>query len=106
MVRLGVLNVYWFGLVKAPRLIQVAFYREAADVGRVKDLLAFLDVDVLALIEVIDVALLRTILQELPGHWRLDALDGEAVSSKPPQPLDDEQRIVFAWNDDVVELRA
>ena len=101
MIRFGILNIFWFGLLPPNDTLDVGFYHSPADDERVRDLIAFADLQVLALVEIVDVKRLETILATLPGKWRARDPNNEVVASKTPGAVADAlQRVVFAWNDD------
>jgi hypothetical protein len=105
MIHLGILNIYWFGFVPQPGSAIVQFTHEPGDDERIERVLSALSADVLALIEIVDVPRLERLVKKLPGSWRLRDAAGDAVCSQPPSHAPDgRQRVVFAWNDDTVEL--
>lgn len=104
-MRLGLLNIYWFGLLQPHDPLNVGFYHDASDDERIRSLLESLDVSVLTLIEIVDIARVEQIVESLPGHWRVrDAAGAALCSSDSTATPDNVQRVVLAWNDDDVEL--
>jgi hypothetical protein len=105
MLRIGVLNVFWFGLKPADDTLDVGFYHEPDDDLRVAGLIAAASLDAIVLVEIVDIARAERLIKGLSGNWRLRDDTGAAICSRDPSDVSDNiQRVVLAWNDDVIEL--
>jgi hypothetical protein len=106
-MRIGIINLFWFGLTPSSDTLGVGFYHSDEDDLRVRDLIRYADVEALALVEIVDVPRLERLLKKLPGTWRARDLGERAVTSADTSSTPDNvQRVVLAWNDDSVELTA
>lgn len=105
VLKIGVLNLFWFGLQQAHNSLGIGFLHDADDDVRVGGLIGSMGVDLVAFVEIVDIARLEAQLATLPGAWRVRDDDGAAVASfAEAAGGDGKQRVVFAWNDNVVEL--